>query len=58
MGVLFNYTKDMSYTDAFAVASIITFGFAFFHLFAVKDPDMKKLRNKIDLQLLNDETAD
>lgn len=51
MGVLFNYTRSMSYEDAFAVASLINLVFGFFFLFAVKDPDMKSLRKKIDLKL-------
>jgi MFS family permease len=58
MGVLFNYTKDMTYEKAFFVASLMTFGFAFFHLVAVKDPDMKKLRTNIDMKLLKSDNLD
>lgn len=58
MGVLFNYTKDMTYEKAFFVASLMTFGFAFFHLIAVKDPDMKKLRTNIDIKLLKSDNLD
>lgn len=58
MGVLFNYTKEMTYEKAFFVASLMTFGFAFFHLVAVKDPDMKKLRTNIDMKLLKSDNLD
>lgn len=51
MGVLFNYTKDMPYKEAFAVAACMNISFAFFHLFAVKDPNLKKLRKNIDSKL-------
>ena len=53
MGVLFQFTKTLSYEDAFSVAAVIVFGISIFLLFAVKDPDMKKLRKKIDLKLKN-----
>jgi MFS family permease len=58
MGVLFNYTKEMTYEKAFFVASLMTFGFAFFHLIAIKDPDMKKLRTNIDIKLLKSDNLD
>lgn len=41
MGALFNYTKSMSYEDAFMVAAVLTFIFSLFFLVAIKDPDMK-----------------
>jgi MFS family permease len=51
MGVLFNFTKDMSYEDAFKVAATLISCISFFLWYAIKDPDMKKLRNKIDLKI-------
>lgn len=56
MGVLFNYTKHMSFKDAFFIAAMVTLGWSIFVLFAVKDPDMKSLRRKMDLKI--QDTAD
>jgi hypothetical protein len=45
----------MPYKQAFAVAACMNLSFAFFHLFAVKDPNLKQLRKRIDSKLfLND----
>lgn len=43
MGVLFNLTKSLSFYNAFAVASILIFGFSIWFLISVKDIDMKKI---------------
>lgn len=51
MGVLFQYTKEMSFKDAFCVAAMVTFGWSIFLLIAVKDPNMQNLRNKMDAKL-------
>ena len=56
MGVLFNYTKDMPYKKAFAVAACMNFSFAMFHLFAVKDPNLKQMRKRIDQKLQNNDS--
>ena len=48
MGVLFNYTKHMSFKDAFSVAALVTLGWSIFIFIAVQDPDMKSLRSKMD----------
>lgn len=53
MGVLLQFTKQLSYEDAFSVTSVLIFGISLFLLYAVKDPDMKKLRNKIDTKIKN-----
>ena len=47
MGVLFNYTKSMSFYNAFKTIAIVIMAFAFFYLVAIKDPDMKNLRKGI-----------
>ena len=46
MGVLFNVTKSMSYQSAFTVAALVLGVFAFFFLFAIKEPDMDTLRSR------------
>lgn len=43
MGVLFNYTRNMEYTDAFFIVSCVIVGFAFYFLVFVRDPDMNKI---------------
>jgi sugar phosphate permease len=53
MGVLFQFTKNLSYKDAFEVAAILILGISIIIAYSVKDPDMKKLRNKIDLKIKN-----
>jgi sugar phosphate permease len=53
MGVLFQFTKDMSFKDAFCVAAMVTFAWSLFLLIAIKDPDMTKLQRKMDSKLLN-----
>lgn len=45
----------MSYKEAFKVAAILVFGFSMFFLYAVKDPDMKRLRKKIDIKFKSQE---
>ena len=47
MGVLFNLTKSMDYFQAFSIASSLIFAFAFFFLFAIKDPNLDQLREKV-----------
>jgi len=37
----------MSFYDAFKTIAIVIMAFAFFYLFAIKDPDMKNLRKGI-----------
>lgn len=53
MGALLQFTKSLSYEDAFAIAAVIVLFISIYLLVAVKDPDMKKLRNKIDLKIKN-----
>jgi MFS family permease len=47
MGVLFNLTKSMDYFDAFAIASSLILGFAFFFLLAIKDVNLDEIREKV-----------
>jgi MFS family permease len=53
MGVLFKLTKHMNFKDAFEVAAATVFAISILMLVLVKDPDMKKLRSKIDLKIKN-----
>ena len=53
MGALLQFTKSLSYEDAFAITAFIVLFISMFLLYSVKDPDMKKLRNKIDLKIKN-----
>lgn len=46
IGILFNVTKSMDYFGAFKVAAAVIALFAFYFLFAIKDPDLNKLRSK------------
>ena len=46
IGVLFNMTKTMDYFGAFKVAAAVIALFSFYFLFAIKDPDLNKLRSK------------
>ena len=49
MGVLFNLTKSMDFREAFVVATIVILLFAAYFFVVIKDPDMKKLRRKMDV---------
>lgn len=53
MGALLQFTKSLSYEDAFAITAFIVLIISIVLLYSVKDPDMKKLRNKIDLKIKN-----
>ena len=48
MGVLFNFTKDMDFRKAFAVAAAVICALALYYLITIKDPDLNKLRENID----------
>ena len=50
MGVLFNYTKSMDEYSAFAIVSVVIFGFSLYFLLNIKEPDLNKLRKRIDKQ--------
>ena len=47
MGVLFNFTKSMTFENAFLVAGSFVLFCSFVILFLIKDPDMKNLRKDI-----------
>lgn len=49
MGVLLRMTAEMSFYRAFMVAAGFIWFFAFFFLYAVKDPDMEKLRMNVEV---------
>ena len=46
MGILFNYTKSMSFKNAFLVAGINIMLLSFLYFFIVKDPDLEYLKSK------------
>ena len=48
MGILFNFTKEMDFRKAFAVAAAVICALAVYFLIAIKDPDLNKLREGID----------
>ena len=48
MGILLNYTKEMTYYQSFLISFILIMIFAFFLFFNVIDPDMKSIRKRID----------
>jgi len=48
MGILFNFTKDMDFRKAFAVAAAVIAVLAVFFLLTIKDPNFIKLRENID----------
>lgn len=45
MGILFNFTKNLSYYDAFAVTAFLIFGFSMFFMYSIKEPDFNMIRN-------------
>ena len=52
MGVLFQFTKDLSFERAFAITSVVVLGWSIFILIAIKDPDLKSLRTKMDRKVM------
>ena len=47
MGILFNFTKQMDFRKAFAVAATVIVILAFYFLIAIKDPDLSKHKLKL-----------
>ena len=52
MGVLFQFTKDLSFERAFAITAVVVMGWSIFTLIAVKDPDLKSLRTRMDRKVM------
>lgn len=48
MGILLNFTKDLSYYYSFLISFILIMLFAVFLFFNVIDPDMNSIRKRID----------
>jgi hypothetical protein len=48
MGILFNFTREMSFREAFTVASGVIALFALYFLVIIRDPDLNKLRRGIN----------
>ena len=44
MGVLFNFTKSLSFKDAFLISGIFILSLSIILLFIIKDPDLKHIR--------------
>lgn len=55
MGVIFNYTKNMTFFKAFKTVSLIILGFSFYYLIFIKDPNMKNLRKGIKSKMKGEE---
>ena len=49
MGILLNLTKSMSFKESFAITSVLIMIFALYFLITIKEPDMKQIRNKINI---------
>lgn len=46
MGILFNLTKSMSYTKAFAIAASLILMFTFVFAFTIREPDFLRMREQ------------
>jgi len=55
MGVLFQFTKDLSFERAFAITSVVVFGWSIFTFLAIRDPDLKSLRTRMDRKVMTTE---
>jgi MFS family permease len=49
MGVLFNFTKQMNYFDAFSIASLLILTFAIFFSITIVEPNIETVRDKSDM---------
>ena len=49
IGVLFNFTKDMDFKNAFLIAGINIMILSVVFLIIIKDPDFKSLRQNMDI---------
>lgn len=48
MGVLLNLSRDMKYEAAFALTATIIFGFSIYFYIFIKNPDLHRMRKRID----------